>query len=106
MNRLMIVAQLAKGAHDEAEALLCEGPPFDPEALGLYRHSVYLTADEVVFVFEAPEVEWIVNDLIDDPSLARLVGRWHPLVDGLPRIAHERYYWSRESQKLGVGLGS
>jgi hypothetical protein len=106
MNRLTIVAQLTKGAHDEAESLLREGPPFDPEALGLHRHAAYLTADEVVFVFEAPEVEWIVNDLIDDPSLSRLVGRWDRLVEGLPRIAHECFYWSRESKKFGVGLGA
>jgi hypothetical protein len=106
MNRLMIVAQLTKGSHDEAETLLREGPPFDPEALGLHRHAAYLTADEVVFVFEAPEVEWIVNELIDDPSLSRLVGRWDRLVAGLPRIAHECFYWSREQGKLGVGLGA
>jgi len=106
MNRLMIVAQLAEGAHGEAEKLLDEGPPFDPEALGLHGHAAYLTADEVVFVFEAPQVEWIVNDLLDDMTLGPLVRRWDKLVDGVPRIAHERFYWSRETQKLGVGLGT
>ena len=64
-----------------------------------------LTAGEVVFLFEAPEVEWIVNDLVDDPSLSSALGPWHKLLDGPPRIAHERFYWTRESAKLGVGLG-
>ena len=32
-------------------------------------------------------------------------GPWHELVEGVPRLAHERFYWSRESAKLGVGLG-
>ena len=49
-------------------------PPFDPEELGLHRHGAYLTAREVVFVFEAPEVEWIVNDLVDDPVLSSAFG--------------------------------
>jgi hypothetical protein len=106
MNRLMIIARLTEGAHDEAEKLLRSGPPFDPEALGLHRHSAYLTADEVVFIFEAPDVEWIANDLLDDMTLAPAVLRWDKLVEGIPRIAHECFYWSRETNKLGVGLGT
>lgn len=105
MNRLMIVARLHEGAHDEAEALLAAGPPFDPEELGFHRHAAYLTAGEVVFLFEAPEVEWIVNDIVDDPVLSTALGPWRKLVDGTPRIAHERFYFSRESNSLGVGLG-
>jgi hypothetical protein len=105
MNRLMIVARLREGSHEEAERLLSAGLPFDPEEIHLHRHAAYLTAGEVVFLFEAPEVEWIVNDLVDDPSLSRALGPWHKLLDGPPRIAHERFYWTRESAKLGVGLG-
>jgi len=105
MDRLMIVAQLRQGAHGEAEALLAQGPPFEPEELGFHRHGVYLTAHEVVFVFEAPEVEWTVNDLIDDPAKTGAFGAWQGLLDGPPRLAHERYYWSREKSKTGVGLG-
>lgn len=106
MSRMMIVARLREGAHDEAEKLLREGPPFDPEALGLNRHAAYLTADEVVFVFEAPEVEWILNDLLDDMTLAPAVVRWDKLVEGLPRIAYECFYWSQERNKLGVGVST
>jgi hypothetical protein len=105
MKRLMIIARLRDDAHDEAEVLLREGPPFEPEQLGLERHGAYLTATEVVFVFEAPEVEWIVNDLIDNPAVAVFFGPWEKLIEGTPRLAHERFYWSREEDKLGVGLG-
>ena len=105
MKRLLIVARLRDDAHDEAEVLLREGPPFDPEAAGLDRHAAYLTAGEVVFVFEAPEVEWIVNDLVDDPRIASFFAPWEKLVEGTPRLAHERFYWSRAEGKLGVGLG-
>src|SRR5919204_28243 len=79
--------------------------PFDPDDLGLHRHAAYLTASEVVFVFEAPEVEWIVNDIIDDPVLSSAFGPWHAIVEEPPRLAHERYYWSRAEMETGVGLG-
>jgi hypothetical protein len=105
MNRLMIVARLRDDAHDEAEVLLLEGPPFDPELLGLERHGAYLTAGEVVFLFEGPEVEWIVNNLVDDPRVAEVFAPWEKLVEGPPRLAHERFYWSRAEEKAGVGLG-
>lgn len=106
MDRLMIVARLRQDAHEEAETLLSQGPPFDPAELGFHRHSAYLTAGEVVFVFEAPEVEWIVNDIVDDPVLSAALGPWHALVEGTPRIAHERFHWSREANELGLGLGA
>ena len=105
MHRLMIIARLREGAHEDAETLMVEGPPFDPEELGFYRHAAYLTTTEVVFFFEAPEVEWIVNDVLDDPVVAAAFGPWEKLIEGTPRLAHERFYWSRESSKLGIGLG-
>jgi len=105
MKRLVIVARLLEDAHEEAEALLAAGPPFDPEQVGLERHSAYLTASEVVFVFEGAEVEWVVNDLIDDPRVASFMSPWVNLVDATPRLAHERFHWSRADTKLGVGLG-
>ncbi len=93
MERLMIVARLKQGAHGQAEALLQTGPPFDLGELGFRRHAVYLTATEVVFLFEGPEVEWIVNDIVDDLVLARALEPWRELVEGPPRLAHERFYW-------------
>jgi hypothetical protein len=105
VNRLMIVARLRDGAHEEAERLLRNGPPFDPGELGMDMHGVYLTATDVIFVFDAPEVEWIVNDLVDDPVLADALDPWREIVEGPPRLAHERYLWSRADEKTGVGLG-
>jgi hypothetical protein len=105
MNRLMIVARLREGAHDAAETLIAKGPPFEPEELGFHRHGAYLTTGEVVFLFDAPEVEWIVNDILDDPVVSAAFGPWQELIEGTPRLAHERYYWSRETSKSGFGLG-
>jgi hypothetical protein len=106
MKRMMIVARLREGTTAQAETLLEQGPPFDPEELGLSRHSAYLTSGEVVFVFEAPGVEWIVNDIVDDPIVAAALAPWRNLTEGMAHIAHERFYWSRGDDKLGVGLGS
>jgi hypothetical protein len=106
MNRLIIVARLKDGSHEAAEALLRHGPPFDAEEVGLYRHGAYLTANEVVFTFEAPEVEWIVNDLVDDRVTSKAFGPWEGQIEGTPRLAHERFYWTRADSKLGVGLGA
>jgi hypothetical protein len=105
MNHLVIVTRLREGKHEEAEALLRGGPPFDPQELGLHRHGAYLSASEVVFVFEAPEVEWIVNDIVDDPVLSTALAPWRAIVEGPPRMAHERYYWARDAEKASVEVG-
>jgi len=96
---------LREGVHEQAEALLAAGPPFDPEELGFHRHAAYLTAGEVAFLFEAPEVERIVKDIVDDVAISAAFGPWQKLIDGLPRLAHERFYWSRGPSELGFGLG-
>jgi hypothetical protein len=106
MNRIVIVARLKQGKHSNAEKVLGEGPPFEPEELGFHRHGVYLTSTEVIFVFEAPEVEWIVNELINDPVTSAAFGPWHALIEGTPHIAHERYYWSSEESNRRIGLGA
>ena len=105
MERLLIVARLKEGRHQEAELLVAQGPPFEPRELGFHRHAVYLTATEVVFVFEGSEVEWIVSDIVNHPVLSKAFGPWLRLLDGPPRLAHERYYWSEEQEKSGIGLG-
>jgi hypothetical protein len=105
MNRLMVVARLKEGAHEEAERLLRQGPPFDAEDHGFHRHGAYLTAREVVFFFEAPEVEWIVNDIVDDPVMSDAFRAWEELIVDTPRLAHERFYWSREQDAVDMGLG-
>jgi hypothetical protein len=96
MNRLVIVAKLKEGSQEAAEELIRRGPPFEPGELGFDRHSVYVSPHDVVFLFEAPDVEWKVDDIVDDPVLSTALAPWRALVDGPPRLAHERYHWSRE----------
>jgi hypothetical protein len=104
MEQLAIVARLKPGAESRAAELIEKGPPFDPSEGGLDRHAVYLSAGEVVFVFEGREVEWIVEELVDDPFrwlAADALEAWRPLVEGEPRIARLAYIWTRESVATG-----
>ena len=98
MEQLAIVASLKPGTEEEARKLIADGPPFDIGESGLARHVVYLSAGEVVFVFEGSEVEWIVDAMIEDPRRPKLsdaFARWRELVDGPPRIARPNFSWAR-----------
>jgi hypothetical protein len=99
MKRLAIVARLKKGSESRASELIAAGPPFDLAQTGVVRHSVFLSASEVVFVFEGHEVEWIVDDLLDGrfrPKIVRALDQWRAIVDGPPRIARKSFGWERD----------
>jgi hypothetical protein len=92
---------LKSGTEQEAADLLAKGPPFDPGEKGLEKHVVYLSADEVVFVFEGPEVDVVLDELIEnpfEPVVVAALDRWRPLIDGNPRIARPAYEWRRETR--------
>src|SRR5829696_2254750 len=95
MERVAIVARLKEGSGPRAAELIAAGP-FDLAETGISHHSVYLSAGEVVFVFEGHQVEWMVDDLINDPfrpELQNAFGAWRSIIDGSPRIARERFGW-------------
>jgi hypothetical protein len=97
MERVAIVARLKEGSGPRAAELIAGGPPFDLAETGIAR--VYLSAGEVVFVFEGHQVEWMVDDLIDDPLRLKLQSAfdaWRSIVDGSPRIARERFGWAAQ----------
>ncbi len=100
MERIAIIARLKEGSQSPAAELLAGGPPFDLAETGLAPHAVYLSASEVVFVFEGHQVEWMVDDLITNPwlhpELERAFDRWRAIVDGPPRIARARFDWGRD----------
>jgi hypothetical protein len=99
MERVAIVGRLKVGSGPRAAELIAEGPPFDLAETGIVHHSVYLSTGEVVFLFEGHQVEWIVEDLIDDafqPELQSAFDRWRSIIDGSPRIARERFGWGAQ----------
>jgi hypothetical protein len=96
MERVAIIARLKKGREQRAVDLVRAGPPFDLADTGIVRHSIYISANEVVFVFEGHEIEWTVDQLIDEPfnyELHRALEQWREIVEGLPRVARERFGW-------------
>lgn len=102
MERVAIIARLKAGSEQRAGELVEAGPPFDLMDTGIVRHSIYISASEAVFVFEGHEVEWIVDQLVDEPfhyELHRALDQWREIVDGQPRVARERFGWQLEEAK-------
>jgi hypothetical protein len=93
-HRAAVVLPLFQGSADVVRGLLAEGPPFDLDALGLERHSVYLTDDEVVFVFEW-RGEASFESLLAQPGLWDVAAAWTALAAGPPRLAESAYTWTR-----------
>ena len=96
MNRLAVIATLKPGAEAKAEELVESGPPFDPSGLGFERHSVYLTGDHALFVFEGGRLDQLMQSIIEKPSSVAAFREWEGLLDGIPRVAREAYHWERE----------
>jgi hypothetical protein len=94
--RVALIARLKPGCEEQAAQLVAAGPPFDPGERGLTGHEVYLSAGEVVFLFEAPEVESSLDDMLVELGgiLAPVLDAWREIVDGPPRIARPRYIWN------------
>jgi hypothetical protein len=110
MEGVAIVARLKPGAAEQARKLVADGPPFDLRGIEIDRHSVFVSAGEVVFVFEGHQIEWVVDELIDGPfhyALQRALDSWREIVDGAPRIARQQFSWdgdgaaASESKKVG-----
>lgn len=99
MSRLVVVVPLADGARERARELLEQGPPFDPAATHLERHSAYLTDREAVFVFETPGDEPPLQLRAEDPALLYAAEAWRDLMAGRPRKAQPVYSWEREPSR-------
>jgi hypothetical protein len=102
MKRVAIVARLKEGSGPLAARLIAGGPPLDLAEIGLASHSIYLSAGEVVFVFEGDQVEWTLDELIDNPfrhEMQSAFDPWRPIIDGSPRIAREQFGWHADGSE-------
>jgi hypothetical protein len=97
---VVVVAPLRRGASARARELIERGPPFDPATVDLRRHAVYLSAREVVFVFEGPAAERHVASLVDDMAISASFAAWGPILAGTPRLARQAYAWEGSSRIL------
>jgi hypothetical protein len=103
VQRLVVVLPLTEGAHEQARALLADGPPFDLGETQYVRHEVFLTTDEVVFVFEAgDDAPATLSIRAEDPSVWRAAAAWRPLMADRPRKAETVFAWEREDGPDGT----
>lgn len=93
VERAALVVSLRPGSKEKAEALLKQGPPFDPADLGLQSHEVYVTDDEVVFIFEGVPSAF-VERLAADETIWDAADAWRPLIEGQIRYADQAYTWA------------
>jgi hypothetical protein len=92
-----VVVPIRRGAAEAARRLVEEGPPFDVEGVGLKRHHVFVSEREVVFFFEGDSATAAVDALSRSPSVLTAAARWRRILGGRPRLAEERFGWSRAS---------
>jgi len=95
VERLAVIAKLKEGAAEQAAILVRRGPPFDPGENGFERHAVYLTGDQVIFLFEGDAADRSVQEILTNGSRSAALGAWGKLLDQVPQLAVEGYYWKR-----------
>ncbi|MBD0291364.1 MAG: hypothetical protein ICV74_08925 [Thermoleophilia bacterium] len=103
MERVAVVAKLKPNCADRARELVEEGPPFDPIALELERHSVFLSEEQAVFVFEGPRVNTLFRMVAEAGTAAGAFARWERILDGIPRLTREVWSWERDRAPAAVG---
>jgi hypothetical protein len=103
-RRIAVVLPLLEEAADAVRELLADGPPFDPDALALDRHHVFLTQTEAVFVFESELGAAALEPLLAEPELWQQAAAWSAYLAGPPRIAEDVYSWSRSEFEVDNSL--
>jgi hypothetical protein len=86
-EEVAVIVPLKKDRMAQAKELVAQGPPFDPAALGLTRHEVFLTADKAIFVFAGAHVRAKLERMTRDPTLWRVGIAWRGCIGGRPRLA-------------------
>jgi hypothetical protein len=92
-ERVAVVATLLPGARERAAEIIAKGAPYGLRLAGFRRHSVFLAEEVVIFVFEGQDIEGLVRDLVNDPSISAAFGAWAPLLQGTPVLAREEFHW-------------
>jgi hypothetical protein len=87
-EQVAVIVPLEAGHADRARELVAQGPPFDPGALGLERHEVFVTAREAVFVFAGPQVREKLEHATRNPTLWRAGLAWRACMAGRARLSN------------------
>jgi hypothetical protein len=102
---IALVVPLKPGSREAVRELLAQGPPFDPEQLPeLERHEVFVSDDQVIFVFHSSaSIDAFAARLVD-PGLLQAALAWRDHVDGPPRIGEGVYSWARTEEPEDVSF--
>ena len=95
MSRVAVVVPLRPGSYEAASSLVGAGPPFQLDDSPLDGHCVFLNDREALFVFEGPDAQHIVEEIVGEASVWAAAGEWRHLLDGKPRIADSVFAWHR-----------
>jgi hypothetical protein len=88
VDRVVLVARLKAGEREQAEKLIAEGvEPIAPD--GIDRWAIFLSASEVVFLFEGEGARAAVLATLEDPVRSTALAPWLPLFDGPLHRAYE-----------------
>ncbi len=105
MRRLMVTGKLRRGSKEAVRAILREGPPFQLSQTSLERHAVFLSGDEIVWLFEGVHAEREVKRLLGDPHGLGRAGRIGLHLTGRPRMPEEVFSWERPEVVPGLSFG-
>jgi len=95
VDRVIAVARLKAGARERAEELLTGGVgPFVPET-AFERGAIFLSEDEVVFLFEGRDADQSLRAILNDPVRSSALAPWLLLFEGPLHAAREAHSWER-----------
>jgi hypothetical protein len=102
MRHFLITAPIRRGSIDAVRKILHEGPPYDLERTSLERHRVFLSGEELVFLFEGPHAEEEAARLLRRPGVLGQAGRLGSHLAGRPHVPEEIFSWIRPERLEGV----
>jgi hypothetical protein len=105
MQHFLITVRIRRGSSETVREILREGPPFDLSETSLERHSVFLTGDELAFLFEGHHAEDEAGRLLSRPDVFGQASRLATHFAGRPRLPQEVFSWSRPERLDGVDFG-
>jgi hypothetical protein len=106
---LVVMAPLKPGCLGRARKLLAKGPPFDPAAVRLSSHEVYLSETEAVFVFRGRDVRTRISKAVRHPAVWRAGIAWQRCFAAPPQIvelsdvsldSNPAYSWIESEQQV------
>jgi hypothetical protein len=90
----LVLLPIRDGKEEQVRALLEQGPPFEPERVGLRQHHAFVADHHVVFLFEAERDLPSVRKLLSGGELWRAAAAWRGAIAGPPLVSRPVYSWS------------